>query len=381
MALPTSQDHRRRLQSTVQALLSPLTAASPEAWCRLIGPHLEALFGGDATIVLMPVAGSVRCFCERSPEVRRWFEQTVALKSGAFVSEDAAFTAGMATHRQYQMAAWTFPIVDRLTGHRLSRSPFYNDVMVPLTGMRSSVGLVTQGPGGQTALSIGAERTHWDPFGADGLTLLQLILPAFSAGLEILAAFDTKRAALSATLDGLAEGVLIWDSSSGRELYRNRTLGEMASADLEGERLVAAVIRLAGGLIARGRVAAPTTQLPRVLAELVTAAASYRLRASLLPPGGFSRDGTVMVAVERTSPVLPTPVQLQAVFGLTDREASIALRLSTGATDAAIGQALALSPHTVRHHVESIFLKLGVHSRKAIARDLGRAAGWSGGAE
>jgi DNA-binding CsgD family transcriptional regulator len=381
MALPTSQDYLRRLQSTLHALLSPLAAGSAEAWCRQIGPHLEALFGGDATIVLMPVAGSVRCFSEGRPEVCSWFEQNVALKSGAFVSEDAAFSAGMATHRHYRMAAWTFPLVDRMTGHRLSRSPFYNDVMIPITGVRASVGLFAHGPAGESALSIGAERADWDPFGEDGLTLLGLILPAFSAGLEILAAFDAKRSALVATLDGLTEGVLIWDGSGGRELYRNRALGEMASADPQGERLVAAAIRLAGGLIARGIVAMQAAQPPRVLTELVTAAASYRLRASLLPAGGFSRDGTVMVAVERTTPALPTPAQLQAVFGLSDREASIALWLSTGATDVAIAEAVGLSPHTVRHHVERIFLKVGVHSRKAIARDLGRAAGWPGSVE
>jgi DNA-binding CsgD family transcriptional regulator len=31
-----------------------------------------------------------------------------------------------------------------------------------------------------------------------------------------------------------------------------------------------------------------------------------------------------------------------------------------------------MSPHTVRHHVESIFAKLGIHSRRFVAAQLER---------
>ena len=56
-----------------------------------------------------------------------------------------------------------------------------------------------------------------------------------------------------------------------------------------------------------------------------------------------------------------------AQFGLTKREAQIARFLARRATNKEIAQQLDLSPHTVRHHLENIFAKLGVHSRRAIA--------------
>jgi DNA-binding CsgD family transcriptional regulator len=56
-----------------------------------------------------------------------------------------------------------------------------------------------------------------------------------------------------------------------------------------------------------------------------------------------------------------------AQFGLTKREAQIARLLARRATNREIAEQLDLSPHTVRHHVENIFVKLGVQSRRTIA--------------
>jgi DNA-binding CsgD family transcriptional regulator len=56
-----------------------------------------------------------------------------------------------------------------------------------------------------------------------------------------------------------------------------------------------------------------------------------------------------------------------AQCGLTRREAQIARLLSRRATNREIAEQLDLSPHTVRHHIENIFAKLGIHSRRAIA--------------
>jgi DNA-binding CsgD family transcriptional regulator len=55
-----------------------------------------------------------------------------------------------------------------------------------------------------------------------------------------------------------------------------------------------------------------------------------------------------------------------ARFGLTRREAQIARLLARRATNREIAEQLDVSPHTVRHHVENIFAKLGVHSRRSI---------------
>jgi DNA-binding NarL/FixJ family response regulator len=52
-------------------------------------------------------------------------------------------------------------------------------------------------------------------------------------------------------------------------------------------------------------------------------------------------------------------------YGLTPREAEVALLLAAGRGNAAIASKLRISPHTARHHTQHVLAKLGVHSRSA----------------
>jgi DNA-binding CsgD family transcriptional regulator len=65
-----------------------------------------------------------------------------------------------------------------------------------------------------------------------------------------------------------------------------------------------------------------------------------------------------------------TPAPSLARLGLTRREAQVARLLARRATNREVAEQLGVSPHTVRHHAENVFSKLGVHSRRAIAARL-----------
>ncbi len=54
-------------------------------------------------------------------------------------------------------------------------------------------------------------------------------------------------------------------------------------------------------------------------------------------------------------------------YRLTARQREVALLLTRRLTNEEIANALGLSVHTVRHHVEAVLRKLAVHSRRDVA--------------
>ncbi len=77
------------------------------------------------------------------------------------------------------------------------------------------------------------------------------------------------------------------------------------------------------------------------------------------------RPGTLDAIALHASP-RPT-LEVLCRLGLTPRQAGVLQLLWEGASNAEIALALSLSEHTVRHHLEEVYRRLGVHSRAAAA--------------
>jgi DNA-binding NarL/FixJ family response regulator len=67
----------------------------------------------------------------------------------------------------------------------------------------------------------------------------------------------------------------------------------------------------------------------------------------------------------------PVPLSLPAVAadGLTPREVEVISLVADGLDNRAIGHQLGISRSTVKHHLEAIFAKLGVHGRTEAVRE------------
>lgn len=72
----------------------------------------------------------------------------------------------------------------------------------------------------------------------------------------------------------------------------------------------------------------------------------------------------------RHSTHVPTCIELRERFGLSARQAEVAVFLLERHTDVEIARMLGISWHTVRSHVEKIFSMLGCHSRREAAEIL-----------
>jgi DNA-binding CsgD family transcriptional regulator len=77
-------------------------------------------------------------------------------------------------------------------------------------------------------------------------------------------------------------------------------------------------------------------------------------------------DSRSLDAIAIRRPVSSAPAKL-STLGLTRRQAEVLELLVRGDTNADIAAALTISEHTVRHHLEDIYRRLGVRSRVAAA--------------
>ncbi|MGQ0815392.1 MAG: helix-turn-helix transcriptional regulator [Gemmatimonadota bacterium] len=73
------------------------------------------------------------------------------------------------------------------------------------------------------------------------------------------------------------------------------------------------------------------------------------------------------------APALPTAEVVRSEFGLTRKEAAVAVLLASQLSNERIASELYISPHTARHHTQNILSKLGIRSRREVAAALAKA--------
>jgi len=161
-------------------------------------------------------------------------------------------------------------------------------------------------------------------------------------------------------LDMLEQGVVLLRSDL-HPCYHNSAATELLGADSQRD-VLAREVR------AVSRIAFQELQKTTVR-EVGTVAGFYRLRAQLLKKRLIDiTSRTVLVTIERAETPTPSREFLMRRFSMTEREAAVALLLARGASNATIASELRISPHTSRHHTESVLGKLNVHTRAQVAK-------------
>jgi DNA-binding NarL/FixJ family response regulator len=186
---------------------------------------------------------------------------------------------------------------------------------------------------------------------------------ALAAGLATLHRLHEWRAALGQAFDDVDTGMAIF-RSDGLEVTRNARWDELLAEEPERGRLLELATRQAA------ETTAWMGELRLDEGEVELSGRSYRLVASRSTAGTLLPDAAVLVLMNRMSPGLPTTQELRVSFGLRGREPQVALLAAEGLSNADIAQRLRLSAHTVRHYLERVLDRLGLHSRKALALHL-----------
>jgi DNA-binding CsgD family transcriptional regulator len=197
----------------------------------------------------------------------------------------------------------------------------------------------------------------------DQLPLLSMRC-GLAAGLAILYRLDQWRGTLGQVCDDVSAGMAIFRRDGVREMARNARWSELLDEEPERDRLLEVITRQAG------HTAASVGPLREDYGELELSGRCYRLIAKRAPAGTLLPEAGVLVLIDRLGPELPTTRELRVSFGLQGREPQVALLAAEGLSNAAIAQRLRLSAHTVRHYLERVLGRLGLHSRNALALHL-----------
>ena len=363
MSLRLSRVAEHQLIETSHAMLSPLAYRDRASWLLEVNRRIRGLFDAEVTLKVETRAGQVSLVSQEDPGLAEAYQRFAFAEAGLLRSRDGLLDAGLMANQVVAPRPFTSGTVDLLSGGAVTRAPLNQEIAVP-RGLFSSVGLRSPCAGGELMLVAFRRQAEPKPFDTQALALLRILTPAFGAGLLALDRFEAGRKALWQLWEECVAGVIVLEAAGGRELYRNRAIDRMLGPAAGGAELASALL---GAMPDRTGAPRPGSS---DLTEVATRDGGYRLSRSSLPAAVVSPHGAWLILIESTSPRLPTAEALQRRWRLTAREAQIALILATGQSDVEIGRQLGLSPHTIRHHVEHIFDKLGVRTRKALALHL-----------
>jgi DNA-binding CsgD family transcriptional regulator len=187
---------------------------------------------------------------------------------------------------------------------------------------------------------------------------------ALNAGLALLHRMRAWRGTLGQVCDDMNAGLAIFRRDGVREVARNTRWSELLDEEPERERLLELIRRR----LEHTSVSADS--LREDYWEVELSGRSYRVTAKHAAAGTLLPESGVLVLMDRIGPELPTTRELRVSFGLRGREPQVALLAAEGLSNAAIAQRMRLSAHTVRHYLERVLTRLGLHSRKALALHL-----------
>jgi DNA-binding NarL/FixJ family response regulator len=221
----------------------------------------------------------------------------------------------------------------------------------------------------QAALAVAADTS-----GANGLrpgvAASENSLPlmsmrcALAAGIATVQRLHNWRSTLGQVCDDVSAGMAILRRDGLRIIARNALWNQLLGDEPERDRLLEVITRQAG------HTASSAGSLREDYGELELSGRTYRLTTRRAPAGSLLPDAAVLVLLDRLGSELPTTREIRVTFGLRGREPQVALLAAEGLSNAAIAQRLRLSAHTVRHYLERVMIRLGLHSRKALALHL-----------
>jgi DNA-binding CsgD family transcriptional regulator len=349
------------MRSTLRELLAQRSGERAEVWRHSVLRSLRILTGSDkAILVVRTGAGPFACGDDVSRDVL-----------SAYVSRFADLDRSRVAAAEYGFEVWS--LNQLWPPGELERSRYYQLFAAP-NRLHDTIGVTLQFGSPRAEVCLVFHRTER---GLPAVTdhrreLLSLLLEPIRAGFGADLGTADPVPQMSSLIDVTGQALALYDLD-GRELALNPVMRRMLAQDQERNALLTQIQSVAHSVLERGAkggepLGRTHPQASGTRREVATSQAAYRLRANLVGRNALGHGTAILVSLDRVAFQVPASDSLRARYGLTVRELQVASLLMHRLTNAEIARMLGISPHTARHHTESVLTKFGVRSREALRR-------------
>ncbi|PAP75478.1 helix-turn-helix transcriptional regulator [Rubrivirga marina] len=356
MAVTLTSSDLAHLGDAVRLLVSPFDHDGVDGWRSAVLAHLRPLLGADSAGFLLPVPGQLPFYSN---------EQDLGeLNTYPDVPPPPDVNGVPGLVKSAELGVATLAMAYEGDPSEYFASAHYNEHAAPHHS-HDTLMMTAVGPevAGLSSLHFWHDRPTGPTFGDREVALLRVLRPAFMAGIRSTVAWTRHRKSLLDAFDRLGQAAAVADMD-GRLLHVTPALEQMLDDDPDPVPLRAALRDLLGGAVRAERGDGAGAAFER---SVRTRSAAYALRGCLY--GGHVGTPLAIVNVERAH-AAPSVDALVARFGLTERQAEVALLLGARKSNREIAEALFISPHTARNHTEAVLRKLHLRDRRDVQAKL-----------
>jgi DNA-binding CsgD family transcriptional regulator len=369
MELRLSAREQRQISLAQTDLLSPLTFDDLDAWRRVILRRFSALVSAERSLLLMP--SPVHALACSETFTAAEIEEYEALFPNDCGREHVRATG---------LEVWTHAGLLAPNPDVFYKSWIYHDFYRPRQ-LEDGIGYVVES---SDRASFGILKLHHSRFGTRnfgdrGQAILNLLLPAFKAGVRtcMLTPFGAE---LDLIVDAVSDGLAIFDCS-GHLLHQNQALQEILRRDPQRVEVVNMLhqVRLsvteASGQAGTGRDTHTMIASSPYRREVATQVGRYEVWGTATHDARTRSRAVAVVFVRERGISLTAVHTAGTVAGLTTRETQVLSHLVRGASAKQIAVALGVRVSTAQRHTEAVLRKFGTHARSELAGVVLRLSG------
>jgi len=172
-------------------------------------------------------------------------------------------------------------------------------------------------------------------------------------------------------LQEISEGAVLLNSD-GQLVWHNRAFDKLLVENREGHLLVAAVIEFAGDFNQEMQeLDGPDLPKEQIVRDVTVGRIEHELHCTIMPDGMLGDDSYTLCLIKRSASRWSSYQEhLRQTWGLTEREAQVAVECLRGNKNLEIAEHLRISVETVNKHLDKVYQKANVRGRAELASRL-----------